>query len=167
MESTKESIKTVIDALFVSFEKETIEENSEIFEKLKKMYEENPKRFFNLVEMGFNNFNILIDTVIDVSDQKNKYILQFITNGLYEHFHETRIQKLEGSACCADKSGFINRMTLKALKEGKNFSLYNDYRNVEQIKENKEEQAYWSPRTVSDTDEAMKLFWNWYELRGE
>lgn len=165
MGSTEESIKTVIEALFVGFERETVEENREVFEKLKKLYEENPKRFFDLIEMGYDNFNTLVDAVVDLPDQSNKYILQYITNGLYEHFHKTRIQKLEGSSCCADKSGFITRMTLKALKEGKNFSLFNDYRNVDRIKENKEEQAYWSPKTISDTDEAMKLFWNWYGLK--
>ena len=165
MGTTEESIKTVIEALFVGFERETIEGNRDAYEKLKTLYNEKQDRFFDLIEMGFYDFNTLVDAVIDVSDQKNKYILQFINNGIYEHFHKTRIKKLEGSACCADKSSFIKRMTLKALKEGENQSLYDDYTQTNRIKEDKERQAYWSPKTVKDTDEAMELFWNWYQLK--
>lgn len=165
MRTTEESIKTVIEALFVGFERETIEGNRDAYEKLKTLYNEKQDRFFDLIEMGFDDFNTLVDAVIDVSDQKNKYILQFINNGIYEHFHKTRIEKLEGSACCADKSSFIKRMTLKALKEGENQSLYDDYTQTNRIKEDKERQAYWSPQTVKDTDEAMELFWNWYQLK--
>lgn len=161
---TKASIQTVIEALLVGLEKETLDENLEVYEKLKTLYNENQKQFFDWVEIGYDDFDTLVASVIDLPDQKNKYILQFVTNGTYEHFHRTRIEKLEGSSCCADKSSFIKEMTLKALKEGKNLSLYNDYRNVDSIKEEKERQAYWSPKSVSDTDQAMELFWKWYQL---
>jgi hypothetical protein len=56
-------------------------------------------------------------------------------------------------------------MTLKALRTKTNISLYDDYTECEQIKEDKERQAYWSPKTIPDTDTAMKIFWDWYLLR--
>ena len=56
-------------------------------------------------------------------------------------------------------------MTLRALKENKNLSLYDDYTKCEEIKKDKERQAYWSPRTIKDTDTAIKKFWDWYLLR--
>lgn len=165
MKTTEESIKTVIEALFIGFSKETVEENQEAYEKLKELYGNKRSRFFDVIEMAYDDFNTLIDAVVNIPEQKNKYILQFIINGTYEHFHKTRIEKLEGSACCADKSGFVKRMTIKALKEGKNLSLYDDYTDIDRIKEDKERQAYWSPTSIKDTDEAMELFWNWYQLK--
>lgn len=165
MKTTEDSIKTVIEALFLGLSSETLEENREAFEKLKSLHDENTSGFLDLIEMGYYDFNTLLEAVINIPDQKNKYILQFILNGAYEHFHKTRIEKLEGMACCADKSGFIKRMTIKALKERTNLSLFADYTNVDRIKEDKERQAYWSPKTIKDTDEAMELFWNWYQLR--
>lgn len=168
MKTTQESIKTVIEALFIGFAEETVEENREAYEKLKALYDENQSRFFDVIEMGYNDFNTLIDKVVNIPEQKNKYIMQFIINGTYEHFHKTRIEKLEGSACCADKSRFIKSMTIKALKALKaleNLSLFDDYTNVDRIKENKERQAYWSPTSIKDTNEAMDLFWNWYQLK--
>jgi hypothetical protein len=167
LETTEDQIKTVIDAVLSGFEQGTIQGNHEALIKLKKLHDQNPELFLDNVEMALHNFNTLVHAVIETKDQKNEYILQFITNGLYEHFHRIRIEKLEGFACCADKSSFIKSMTLKAVKENQNFSLFNDYSHVERITENKDSQAYWSPKTIQDTDEAIKLFWNWYNLKDQ
>lgn len=164
MKTTEDSIKTVIDALFSGLSKETLEDNREVYEKLKVIYSENPNMFLDVIEMGYHDFNSVLDAVFEIPEQDNKYILEYIINGTYEHFHRTRIEKLEGSACCADKSSFIKSLTLKALKQGTNISLYADYTNIDQIKEDKERQAYWSPISVKDTDEAMDLFWKWWQL---
>ena len=161
----KEQLETVINALSQSVTNENFEKNKDIFNTLKVIHDENPRQFLSVLEIANHKFDMLLDGVFDIPKQKNQYIIRFIANGLYEHFHESRIQNLEGRACCADKSGFIRDMTLKALKVSQNLSLYADYTNVERIKEDKERQAYWSPKSVKDTDEAIQLFWDWYRLR--
>lgn len=159
----KEDLATIMEVLVGSYEEEVIGEHKEHYEKLKGIYEENPKRFFRILEMTQNRLDLLVSQIVDIPRQKNMYILEFVTNGLYKHFFETLMKKTEGSTYCADKSNFITNTTLKALKEKKNFSLYEDYSNYNFPKD-KDKQAYWSPRTIKDTDEAMALFWSWYLL---
>jgi len=78
------------------------------------------------------------------------------------------ISEIEGSPCCADKSGFIVRRIKKALKERTNIPLgqtYAEYRdnggNLGGINENNtdlNEICYWCPKTIKDTDSAIKLY---------
>lgn len=163
--SFEDSLKSVMDSLVSGFDKETIEDNQEIFKKLQTIHNENPKHFFNAIESSYHTFSTLVENVINLPPSDNQYLLEHIVSGLYKHFHTQRTEKLEGSACSVDKSSFIEQMTLKALKTQQNLSLYDDYQHVEQIKEDKERQAYWSPKSIKDTNEAMELFWNWYLLR--
>lgn len=160
----KDSIKTILHSLAGSLAKETAEENKEVFDKLKTAYVENPRFFMMDIEIASHQFNNLISQVIDAPKQKNINIVPYVINGLFEHFHKSRITKLEGMSCSADKSGFIKDKTIEALKSNQNLSLYDDYKNADKIINGKDRQAYWSPTTVKDTDEAMKLFWDWYLL---
>lgn len=161
----EESIKTVVNAMAIGFKEESLENNQEAFLLLKKLHGEDESRFLDVLEIAHHDFQMLVESVINIPEQRNKNILPFLMNGLYEHFHKTRILKLEGMACCADKSGFIRAMTLKSLKMNENLSLYADYTNVDKIKKDKKRQAYWSPSSVKDTHEAMQLFWDWYQLK--
>ncbi|WP_028977633.1 hypothetical protein [Sporolactobacillus terrae] len=163
--NTKVDIKFMLQTLAQSFSNDVINDNRETFDALKNAYDKNPNRFLERLDIAYFDFGELIEVIINIPEQPNKGIIRFIGNGLYDHFHEKRIEKLEGSSCCSDKSRFIRNSTLRALKEQKNLSLYDDYGKVDRIKEDKERQAYWSPTTVKDTDEAMKLFWDWYQLR--
>ncbi|WP_313803296.1 hypothetical protein [Cytobacillus sp.] len=160
----KNTLKDVMEALVSGFDKKTIEENQEIYIKLKAMYEKEPNYFIDVIESAYHDFNTLIENVIDIPPSDEQYILEHIITGLYKHFHTQRIEKLEGSVCCYDKSSYIEKMTLKALRTQQNISLFADYKDIERIKENKERQAYWSPTTVKDTDEAINLFWKWYQI---
>lgn len=162
-----EKLKTVITALSDSITNETLEKNHEVLLKLKNIYKFDESNFLDTVQHGLLKFDMLFEEIFEIPEQKNSYIIKFIANGLFEHFHQKRVRKLEGFACCADKSSYIARMTLRALKTRKNLSLYADYQHVEQITENKEQQAYWSPTSVKDTDEAIRLFWDWYNLNDE
>lgn len=163
MSKFEDDIKTLINVLSESIESETLEKNRETIDKLRELSKD--KMFFNKIEYAQHQFSRVVAGVIGVPKQKNMYIVEHIVSGLYEHFHRTLIEKTEGSGCCADKSRFIKNMTLKALKENTNLSLYEDYTKCDQIKEDKEQQAYWSPKTITDTDTAMKMFWDWYLLR--
>lgn len=75
--------------------------------------------------------------------------MRYILKGIYEEFHEKRIELIEGSICCSDKASYITSMTLKALKQQENLVVNN----------------YLSLSCVKDTDEAMQLFWDWYQLK--
>jgi hypothetical protein len=164
-EKFEDKLKTVIQCLSQSITCDVLDNHRETIEKLRALHDENPYRFLELLEHARFEIDTIIENVFQIPEQKNKYIIKFIANGLYEHFHETRIQKLEGSPCCADKSSFVRDMTLKALKSSQNLSLFADYTNVKEITEHKERRAYWSPVSLKDTDEAMQLFWDWYGLK--
>lgn len=165
MSKFKENLETVISVMADSFEKDIIDENQDAILKIKSVYDADEKRFFDTLESANFKMSTLVHQIINIPRQKNYYILEHVTSGLYEHFFKRLMELKEGSACCADKSRFITRMTLKALKENTDLALYADYSQCEQIKEDKERQAYWSPKTIKDTDMAMKLFWDWYLLR--
>ncbi|MGG3800437.1 hypothetical protein [Metabacillus fastidiosus] len=163
--SFENALKDVMEALGSSFDNKTLENNQAAYKKLQEIYKEHPEHFLNVIESAYHDFNTLVEKVINIPPSEDQYIIEHIISGLYKHFHTQRIEKLEGSTCCYDKSSYIEGMTLKSLKTKRNLSLYADYQNVERIKENKERQAYWSPKSVKDTDEAMRLFWDWYQLQ--
>lgn len=163
--SFRQNLQSIIEAISDGMAISTIKKNEQAFLILKETHDRNPEEFLDLVDMALYDFDTLIEAVINVPEQENSGIVKFIANGLYEHFHEKRIEKLEGSMGCSDKAKFIKLMTLKALKSSQNLSLFADYKNVEQIKECKERQAYWSPKSIKDTNEAISLFMNWYYLR--
>jgi hypothetical protein len=165
MNKFEEEFKTLLDTMVDGFTRETMEENKEIVIKIQQIYEADPDRFFDVIELAQHKFNTIIVQIINAPKQKNIYIVGHIISGLYEHFINKLMCAREGSAYSSDKSRFITHCTLKALKENQNISLFRDYSQCEQIKEDKERQAYWSPKTIIDTNEAMELFWKWYLLK--
>jgi|SRR5699024_953858 len=159
-----EDIKNVLEVLASGFVEETIQSNQETFLKIKEIYNNDPSGFLDVVQFAQLDFKTLVENAMEIPDSDKKHIVEHIVSGLYEHFHKMRIEKLEGSSCCADKSGFIQDMTLKAIKENTNFSLYADYSKIEHMKDKYRGRAYWSPTSIKDTDEAIELFWKWYQL---
>lgn len=159
-------IKEVIVELAKRFEEETIQDNRETYLKMQRTYAKNPGQFLEVVQHAYMDIQTLVRDILGVPTTDKGYMLTHITSGLYEHYHETRVEKLEGLGCCADKSSFIRDKTLKAIKEQKNLSLYEDYRKIGYMKDKYKGQAYWSPKSVKDTDEAIELFLNWYQQKG-
>lgn len=80
------------------------------------------------------------------------------------------ISDVEGSPCCADKSGFIVRRIKRALKERKNIPLcqtYAEYRNnggdlggINETNTDMDTICYWCPKTIKDTDAAIELYFS-------
>lgn len=161
----EEKIKEVVKLMTLGIKAEAIASHPETLHRIQELYNDNPDGFLKVLQFAQSEFGILLEEVLAFPDSDKVRILPHILNGLFKHFHERRIEKLEGFSCCADKSSFIVGKTLRAIRFQENLSLYDDYMNVEQIKEDKEEQAYWSPKTVKDTDEAIELFWDWYLQR--
>lgn len=161
-EAMGEMVKVMLD----SFDAETVDNNAESYRKLQELYRSNPKDFADKIQYAYSEFGTLVEAAANIPETEHSVIYEYIISGLYKHYHTRRIEKLEGSACSYDKSSFVESMTLKAIQTGENLSLYMDYTNVEQITEDKERQAYWSPTTVKDTDDAVELFWNWYQQAG-
>lgn len=162
--SFSENIKDVIEMMASGFEGETLQDNQDVFVKLQAMYQADPHQFFDVIQFAQRDFKTLVEITMKVSESDKSHIAEHIISGLYEHFHETRIEKLEGISCSADKSGFIQGMTLRAIRENKNLSLYSDYSHIEHMKDKHKGRAYWSPTSIKDTDEAIDLFWKWYQL---
>lgn len=89
-----------------------------------------------------------------------------LVNGTLERFFSRYMSEVEGSGCSVDKSTFICRKIGQSLQENANLTLFADYTGLEQIKpEEWKKQAYWSPKTIKDTDEAKKIYWDWYMLK--
>lgn len=165
MNKLEEDLKTLIALISDNFTQEVIEKNEDTLMKIKSIYKSDERGFLEKIESANYKINIMIEQVLDIPEQKNMYILEHIVSGLYKHFFRQLMEKVEGPACCADKANFIKNMTLKSLRENRNLSLYEDYTKYDQILEDKEKQAYWSPITIKDTDAAIELFWEWYLLK--
>lgn len=167
MTTLKEEIRIVIDALLKSATVEVMQEEQETVEELKRLLEaKGPIGFLKSLEAAQCRFNVMLTKIMDIPEQRYDGIIEHIVSGLYEHFWRRYMQRVEGSSCSSDKARFVVRTTFRALKENKNLSLYDDYMKYDQIVEGKEEQAYWSPRSVKDTDTAMESFVKWYYLKG-
>jgi len=159
------ALADVLKGLVSSFDEKTINTHSDVYRVLQQIREKVPSHFTDMVQSFHSDLDTLAEHAMNITDAQDTGILPFIVNGLYKHFHTHRIEQIEGSSCSYDKSSFIESMTLKALEKQENLSLYDDYQHVEQIKEDKERKAYWSPTSVKDTDEAIALFWNWYYVK--
>lgn len=94
---------------------------------------------------------------IKETDELKISILEFIYNGLFEHFLRKIIEKNEGSICSGDKIGFIIKMVKQSLIQGENLSLYQTYKDSPS-------RAYWSPLSFSDTNDAINKFFEWYKV---
>ena len=165
MNEFEKTLSKLVETMSAESYKETNEKQSALINELKEIRTRLGGDFLSYLDISSHKFGEIIQAVYDIPLCHNDAIICYIANGSYKHFLSKYIEKMEGSPCCVDKAYFITRMTIKALQEQQNLSLFDDYQNAEQIKENKEKQAYWSPTCIKDTDEAMKLFWDWLNLK--
>lgn len=155
--------KKILNVLSESLVNKTLNENVDITNQLKEILNNsNISKFIQNVQLANYEFTEIIEQLLSIQESDNSWILPHIISGLYEHFLETKMEKNEGLGCSADKATFIVNKTMSALITNSNLSLFQDYTNIEQIKEDKKRQAYWSPKSIKDTDEAIQLFYDWY-----
>ena len=84
---------------------------------------------------------------------------------LIQTFFEEYFKKKEGFTCCTDKARYTVNKIKEMIKKKKTVFLsetYREYQNtggdIGSIKE-LDNLAYWCPKTISDTKEAMELFY--------
>jgi len=163
MSSKTGSIESVINGIIGSVEKE----NREFFESILKTSDienaiESAKKcdssdFYIYLMYPFSGFvDCLLSTVTDSDNAKF-----FLKHGEFVERHFLKfIEKKEGQACCADKSGFIMRSVIKFYMTGKPIDM--DY---------SQEYTYHLPKTVFNTHDKIiefaasiqKLYYGRYE----
>lgn len=163
---TEEVMKDIISSLIMGVEKDFKESYATAIDHMITIYGKGDKKYIDSTNRLFADLMKICAAPFSVKDNNNKYLYQYIVNGQYKQFIKRYVVKYEGHSCCADKASYIEKMTRKALETGENQSLFATYEGNENIKkEDWGEKAYWSPKTIKDTDEAMKLFWDWLLLR--
>lgn len=151
-------INRLVDVSCESYKKEISE--------LKEMYKNDTYKLVEKIQDVYSELGMIFELALELPETEEKYIFEHIISGLYKQFHENRIEKIEGISCSYDKASFIEAMTIKSIKDGVHYSLYDDYSKVEHMKDKekyKNKRAFWSPESIKDTKEAMELFWNWYD----
>lgn len=153
----KDKLEKSIMFLTDAFDKETIENNIEIFNKIKsefKSYRLDEKDFiFQKYEMFVMDYETVFKKAMEVPKNKKSWIYGFILTGEFKDFIRNSIDIYEGPCCGGDKESFIIGKCIKAIREDKNYSLHDEYDFGEGLKK-----GYWSPTIFKDTDEVFKLF---------
>lgn len=162
--SFSENIQSVIQSLVENLQKETLERNQQSIQNLQRIHDENPDKFLNVIQYAVYDLYELAENILPTQDVRKSGIIKHIMTGLYAHYLTKRITVREGSACSVDKASFITNMTLRAIHENKNLSLFSDYSKHPSVDGDRTRQAYWSPTSITDTDHAMQLFWDWYHV---
>ena len=90
----------------------------------------------------------------------NEYLTEHLLNGNMEHFFDNYFEKNEGHSFSHDKTSHVISMIKQSIKSGKNLELYSEYDFGKGLVE-----AYWTPKTLKTTKEAIDKFNNWYNLK--
>jgi hypothetical protein len=161
---SENELEDTILSLANFFDKQSDERNAELIKKLHDEFDKNESLYeseITLAFLYFTNFAAMpwFTKNPQVTDGWDKSTIQYIYNGILPHFVRTIIEQNEGTPFSGDKESFILNNIKKAIASGENISLYDTYPNQP------EKQAYWSPRCFKDTNDAIKQFWDWYNLK--
>ncbi len=160
----EKNITDVIVGLGNWFEKQDAEKTAGYTEKLVAYYEKLGNDDHYITEM-----NLIMHRLGDVPakpwllkhsyvERWDKFYVESIFNGLFSHWLYRYIQLNEdNSGGQADKERFITERLLKAIEDQTNLSLYAEYKD-------RPAQAYWSPKTLKDTDEVKEKFKSWWRI---
>ncbi len=167
MKDSFREIGDVITGLAFSFEKEKDEESAGAIRKVTEYYEKKQDDDWYITEM-----HIIMDRLGDIPakpwlakrphvERWDKFYVESIFNGLFQHWFGRVINVNEGSAGSADKERFVVAKMLKAIDEQTNLSLYAEYKDEPGV------QAFWSPKSFRDTDEVKEAFRTWWRVADE
>ncbi len=173
MNNIEEQISGAITSLLQNIENEKwdfIHEKEELLDelfKLKQMCKSNFD-YLSYLNLGIMPKIYSIFTIVTGISPSiyNTHMVTNIINSNCEHFFRQYIMQREDWSCYVDKARFIVNKMIESIIKGENLSLYVNYEGMERIDKSKwNEQAYWSPKTIRDTDGAFKLFNDWYDLK--
>lgn len=152
------SLSTTLDNMSKKQYEDTINSLKESYANNEELYEIETQiarmRFDEYAALPFRESHQFAE-----KDNSKLAIITYMYNGLLEHYLTACIIKAEGSPCSADKVSFIISRIKKALISGENLSLYEEYGDDSR-------QAYWSPKSFKDTNEAIDRFFKWYKVEG-
>lgn len=106
------------------------------------------------------DLNLILSTLLGDFDDNEYYKELFGSNiEMLELLFDNYFRKVEGFACSHDKSVYTVANILKALENNKTYSLseFYDIEKYPQMKQYEGEIAYWCPKTLSNTDEAIRV----------
>lgn len=111
-----------------------------------------------------DNFRETLDKVLNslvTEGDEFDYIKSLLTSNveILETIFSNYFRKIEGFACSYDKASFTVQKIIESLETRTNKSLIQTY-NVEthpQMKPYEGEPAYWCPKTLKDTEGAIRL----------
>lgn len=154
----------IIYGLLDSYKKENEKRLRPLSERTENIFcSTSKKEYLDCIIKKYDDLEKAFAAPFHLTGSESEYIMKMIINGTYKHFLSLYIKTHEGRCCQMDKVSLIIRKTINALETGENQSLYETYEGYDQIeKERWNDQAYWSPKSIKDTDEAMNLFKQWY-----
>ena len=111
----------------------------------------------------------VIKAIIDNTKYEDMDMYQDIfedRRSIFKHVFEEYFKKVEGRSCCVDKASHVAYLVDKTLKTREYYPLqetYREYRdnggNIGGITE-LDEIAYWCPKTLKTTEDALKILFN-------
>jgi hypothetical protein len=75
-------------------------------------------------------------------------------------FYDKYFSKMEGTAFSHDKSQYVSGKIIQSIKDDVNYELQETYdiEKYPQMKEYEGQSAYWCPKTIKDTSDAINIF---------
>lgn len=92
---------------------------------------------------------------------ENECTIKHLLNGNLEHFFNNYFESMEGDAFSHDKSVHVINAIEQELKTNTEVPLYSEYDFGKGLVE-----AYWSPKTIQTSKEALHLFYEAYHSIG-
>ena len=156
-------LTSVFASLLNAHDLEIKENNKGILKKLEELKGEalNEREYVTKLNVFFEEVEEAMGSTIVAT---NRWIAGKIATGEFESFLERYFTKLEGFSCSCDKASFACAMVMEAQKRNENMSLYENYTNIPSMEQYGDKQCYWSPKTIADTDTAIKLYSEYYKL---
>lgn len=160
MENNKDlegKLKKCFLSLADAFDRETVENNVELFNKIKENFKnskisESAFIFQNFRMLGINHETIF-KKAMDIPQNDKSWAYKYILNNELNKFVRNSIDIYEGPCCGGDKESFIIGKCIKAIRQDENYILHDEYDFGKGL-----EKAYWSPVIFKDTNEVFELF---------
>lgn len=166
------NIDNVINNLFASIKKDSIERGKDILgdielDNIKLISTKDDRwRFYNKLN---DLITFLIKKEFGRNNKYESYIALELESKLLRHFFRNYFEKTEGFAFCSDKTAEVLEKLFIHFKTNtsQEFDQVYSGKTLEEFPDWAGRKPYWSPETIKNTNEALKLFKDWYFLIGE